>query len=140
MSGIMMALIGSSNSPFALFAGATINKATLSPANATAALDLNSDGTCSRPGDSPASLPNWFSPTTTGIGSSYWAKATISSGSFSSGSGTGIVSLSGGAGWTRSQTAVGSSSVTFTVEIFSDSGGVNKVAQATFTITATKDA
>ncbi len=135
----MMAILGSVRSAFAQFTGATISRSTLSPANATASLDLNSNGTCTPVGDSPASLQNWFSPTTAGIGSSYWARSTPNSGTFSGGSGTGIVSLSGGAGWTRSQTTVGASSVNFTVEIFSDSGGVNKVAQATFTLSAIKD-
>jgi len=140
MSGITLMLLGGAKTPFEDFAGGTISRTTIDPVNATASLDLLSDGTCTTgAGNNPATKPNWFTPTTPGVGSSYWCKATIISGSFSSGS-TSLQSLSGGAGWTRSQTTIGTSSVSFTLEIFSDSGGTQLVASVNVTLTATKDA
>jgi hypothetical protein len=71
----------------------------------------------------------------------YWVRVTPTSGTFGPpGSATGTwLSLASPLGWFRSRASVGTSSVTFTLEIASDSAGTNILATATPTMLATVD-
>lgn len=140
MTGVLAALAGGGLSPYRDFAGGVIDHTTISPSNASALFTLQPDGTCTvGAGNLPSTKPNWYTPTTVGIGSSHWCQAVINSGSFSSGS-TALQLIGGGVSWTRQQSTVGGSSVNFTLNIYADAGGTILVASKSITLQATKDA
>jgi hypothetical protein len=78
---------------------------------------------------------NWTTPTTAGIGSSYWVRCTQTSSSGPStqyGNSRGVWhQISGAPVFGVSKTANGLSTRVYTFEIASDSGGSNIVATAT---------
>lgn len=94
---------------------------------AIASFTLNTNGVCT---NSPSTAPgNWYSPTTTSIGDSYWARVTVTSGSLSSGTTGSWVQLNTFRDWTRNNAGIeGTLSATLTLEIATDSGGSNIVA------------
>lgn len=94
---------------------------------AIATFVLNTNGVCT---NSPSTAPgNWYSPTTTSIGDSYWARVTVTSGSLSSGTTGSWVQLNTFRDWTRNNAGIeGTLSATLTLEIATDSGGSNIVA------------
>lgn len=112
----------------------------LSPASAVVDVGLNTDGTAQYDSfGSPVNF-NWHAPTTTGIGSSYWCRMTVNSGTALTGSATGsILALSSNRNWTLTRSGVGVNTTNATLEIFSDAAGANLVASRTITMTATVD-
>ena len=101
------------------------------PAVATAAFSLNSDGTCTAvDSGSPA---YWYDPITPGIGSSYWAIVTLTSGTVSSGTVGSRVSLASGQTWA----VVGAAkSCSGTIAIYDAATGGNLLASGTFYLSA----
>lgn len=82
---------------------------------------------------------NWYTPNTTSIGSGYWIRATLSSGSVpSSGTMNTWLQLSSARQWNNSSGggAFGSRSSTVLFEISSSSGGSPVVCSGTVSITA----
>jgi hypothetical protein len=75
----MMLLGGAGLKANPAFAANLLNTSTVSGVR-SASLTFNTDGTTS-PSGGTSSANNWFTPTTTGIGSNFWVKATVSSGS-----------------------------------------------------------
>lgn len=72
--------------------------------------------------------PNWFLPTFTGIGSSYWIRLTATSGSFTTNAASSFVQLNTSRAATFTQAGgAGTATVTFTIDIATDSGGTNIV-------------
>lgn len=94
---------------------------------AIASFTLNTNGSCA---NSPSTAPgNWYSPTTTSIGDNYWVRATVTSGSLSSGTVDSWLQLNTFRAWTRQNGGIdGTLSATITLEIASDSGGSTIVA------------
>lgn len=82
----------------------------------------------------------WVSPGS--ASSNYWVRVTATSGTFGPpGDSTGTwLSLASSRIWYRSRASVGSSTVTATVEIATDSSGTNIIDTATVTLVATVDA
>lgn len=131
-------------------AGGTYYANTQGSSSASAAVELifNNNGTfiisASGTGDvlvdlnpfSPITL-NWFSPTTAGIGSSYWIRFLVSGSPLDFGT-TGVwISLSPSfQSWSYNVNQIGlgfqSRSGTWTVQIASDSGGSNIVTTGTY--------
>jgi hypothetical protein len=115
---------------------------------ATAQVYMNSNGRAFRRVNGATATDsgiNWFSPTTTGIGSSYWVKYFLQGQVFASGGGTGYalttmptgwISCSSDAGITLSRTfaAQGSAECTVGYQISSDSGGSTIVSSGTFAL------
>jgi hypothetical protein len=122
------------------FAITAIGDTEISPTNASASLAFNSDGTVTTTGNSSAALSNWHTPTTTGIGSSYWVQLTINSGSApSSGSAGAVIPLSAGQTWTWNRTTNGTTTANCTITVYSDSGGVTAVGSDTFNVSVAKE-
>lgn len=96
-------------------------------------VNFNSDGSVTKSVSAPdgsSMLTKWFDPVTAAIGSSYWIKFVVSSGSgWTSGpTANTVVSLSAGqsVSWTASSGSLKIASIAVT--IYSDSGGTNQVA------------
>lgn len=108
-------------------------------ASCSQTLTLNTDGTFSVTGSGDAyetDSGNWYSPTTTGIGSSYWVRFTRTAWN-SQGSATattGWLQLSSARSISAAASAtfnVVNCAATWTIEIASDSGGTNIVSTTT---------
>lgn len=107
-------------------------------AASAASITVNSDGTVSRVGnESLGTMPNWFSPTTTGAGNSYWLRATATSGS-PSGTLNTWIALSTNRSYSVSRATAGTTSANLTFEIATDSAGTNIIRTYTLnTVIAT---
>jgi hypothetical protein len=113
----------------------------------TVTLTLSTNGTWSATGSVSGSLGsgNWASPTTSGVGNSYWVRFTRTSVDLSGGTSTGTT------GWlqlssarsvtdTKYSSSGGSFSSVYTIQISSDSGGSTIVASCTnVTLTAVNE-
>lgn len=134
MSGIhQMMLLGGGRivSPFTAWA---VGADATPGVNATATLTINTDGTVTGVG-TPADTgtpgtANWFSPTSTGIGSIYWVRFTATTGTFTTNGASTFTQISSALSVTKAATTL-SGSVAFTIEIASDSGGSNIVFTST---------
>lgn len=106
------------------------------PDDAIANLTFNSDGTCSvSAGVSPSSPANW--KTGGGAGENYWVRWTIVSGTLSTGTAGVWHSLTSNVTFGRNRTGpAGETSASGTVEIATDSGGINIIATGSITLTA----
>lgn len=102
---------------------------------ATATFTLNTDGTVTASfvdgdGGSTIGSASWFTPTTAGIGSSYWVRYTVTSGTATTNGASSFTQLNAARSITKSASA-GTASCTFTIEIATDSGGTNIVLTST---------
>jgi hypothetical protein len=107
--------------------------ATVVGSTATATLTLNTNGTITATAN--PTVP-WFSPTTTSIGSSYWVRATVNSGSLSAGTTGSWVSLASAQSWSANQTTLGLNTTVVTFEFSSDSLGAVIVGRSKTTFSA----
>lgn len=104
------------------------------PTDASASITLNSDGTISATGIFIArGSPNWYNPTSVGIGSSYWVRATRTGGAWSVDPDVGSMgtweSLAGGYTWSSvASGAAVSQSTEMRLDFSTDSGGSSIVA------------
>jgi hypothetical protein len=102
----------------------------------TATINFNSNGSITYydPVLSSGST-NWATPTTTGVGSSYWIKITRTSGSVTGGLPSGsVVSLSAGAQISLFGNIDDVLSSAGNIDIYSNSGGTTRVGGGTYTI------
>jgi hypothetical protein len=110
------------------------------PGGASSAIRFNTNGSMDwiSNGTGTVDIPTgWFFPVATGIGSSYWVRATVTAGTFSSGTVDTWLALSSARSWSVIRNAPpGSKSCTATYEIASDSGGTTIVSSASITVTA----
>lgn len=134
MSGIQQMLLAGGAGVVAPFTAWNVSGDN-SPGNlATATFGLLADGTVSGLGaindnTSPGSS-NWYSPTSTGVGSSYWVRYTATSGTLSSNDASTWTQLNATRSVTKSASS-GSASCTFTIEIAADSGGATVLLTST---------
>ena len=141
MTGVLNVIAARGASPFRGFTGGLTADFAVSPGTATATTALQTDGSVTHATSSqPGTFLNWYLPNTGGIGSSFWVRATIISGTFTSGTAGSWLQLNAARTWTRNQLVVGAASVQFTLELASDAAGANIVATCTCTLTATVDA
>jgi hypothetical protein len=135
MSGIALALFGASTGvPVNPLLGGTFSAVSSTPADATATLSFNENGTVSGTGVGH----NWFTGGGT-PGATKYIRATVSAGvTPSTGTVGSIVSLAGGRTWTNTQTIVGSRSSTLLIEIFADAAGTIPLTSGTYTLIATE--
>lgn len=136
MSGVMMMMFGGKgagvNNPipdinlYAYFYGGIPSVSVTVKADGSIAVSgIDQDG-----GAGSTSGGGWYSPTTAGIGSGYWVRMTLLSGTApgtSPGLGTWL-QLSSDRQWGWSRASNGSTTATVKIEIATDSGGTNIVA------------
>ena len=112
-----------------------IDVTTLSPADATAAIQFRSDGVLNIYGSLGIDALSWFAPTEVGIGAAYWIRLTVTSGDGpNSGDSTGAwlsLSVTRTWSWTVTSNSGGLRSGVVTVQIATDSAGSNIVASKT---------
>lgn len=145
MSGMLMAMMASGGGA-GTGAGGFGGDVTVSRLGGTcsARVSFNSDGSLTGSTGGTGTLDvdtvtgdNYWIPTTAGIGASLWLRATLTSGTFTSGTAGTWQALTTGLIFTRaSPGGVGSSIVTATFEIATDSGGVNIIASGSITLSA----
>lgn len=141
MTGPQMLLFGGVTNVYRGFTGGTVADFEIDPSDASASITLVTDGSVSKIGNQPgSSMSNWYLPNTVGIGTSHWVRATVTSGTLTSGTAGTWLQLSSNRTWNKQQTIIGASSVTFTLELATDSGGANIVATCSVTLTAEVDA
>lgn len=100
-----------------------------------ASLTLNTDGTMSATGNISTVGANWGTPTTTGIGASYWARMTKNSGANpTTGTLNTWLQLSSQRVWSWQSDP---NDANVTLEIATDSGGSNVVDSVTFDVSLT---
>lgn len=102
----------------------------LTSAMLTFATDGTVFGSTTLTDDSLAGSLNWFTPTQAGAGNSYWIRATVTSGSITTGVVGSWVPLTSNSFWTKSASS-GSASCTLTIEISSDDHGGTVVFTST---------
>lgn len=141
MSGIMMAFFGKGRGPVDQFGGTMSSTLVPSSSAATATVSFYADGYLSGSingtGSNGASGDNWFMPNETGIGSSYWIRATLSSGSTPNNGNPGIgtwlqLNTTRTWGYSSGGGTIGTRTGTLLFQIASDSGGTNIVASGSF--------
>ena len=102
MSGVLAALMGArrNGGPVASFT-ASVRQDIVGAATASAQFTLNSDGTTLRAVEGAAATagPNWYQPTTPGIGSSFTVNATVTGSVLTSGTTGSPVSLASAQTW-----------------------------------------
>lgn len=136
--GMMQALIGSGTNLIVLNGG-TADRLSTDPADAYAGFRFNTDGTIDKIEAatlSYAAFGEWYleSPST-GIGDSYWIRATLASGTNpTTGTMSSWLQLNSARQWYNAQTAIGSLSTQLTIEIAADNGGTLIVATGTYTL------
>jgi hypothetical protein len=115
----MMAAAASGGPGLNLVFETAIADFTVSPADATARITFNADGTCSYLGDGTL-VGGWFTPGVTPTG---WSvRRTINSGALQTDAGAGWLALSSGRSFGCQETGVGSRVASVTFE-FSPDGG-----------------
>jgi hypothetical protein len=107
----------------------TLSGGTITGTDSQVYVQIESNGTIT---NQSGAYQSWFTPTTVGVGSSYWVRFTKQSGSAATlTSGSGWESLASACYWGYDVTASG----VVRVEIASDSGGSTILATGDYTIT-----
>lgn len=140
MTGVQMVIAAGAPSPYRGMVGGATQDFSTSPATATATTTFQTDGSVTHAtSSSPGPMSSWFLPNVAGIGNSHWVRATIVSGTFTTGTAGSWLALSSLRTWTKTQNVVGASTVSFTLELATDSGGTNIVKTASCSLTAEMD-
>lgn len=114
----------------------TYTDLTFDPGTAGVTLAINSNGTLTATGTNAGTLDsyNWITPTTGST--SYYVRATLIGGSFSSGTTGTWLALTSNRTWNVTQSGAGTQTANATFEIASDAAGTNVVASANIILTA----
>ena len=132
MSGVIAALAGVGLRPINPIPITDLTDLQADPLDASAAVTFATDGTFGFTGDFTTVGPNWFDPTTTGVGSSYWVRCTVTAGTGPTSGTTGSwLQLSSSRSWQWDRTTVGTTTATVTWEIATDAAGANIIASVT---------
>lgn len=135
----MMMLLAGGNPVVTPLAGGTSTDIATSPTNAECSWRFNADGTVDLLRVNSGNTLNqqqWYRPTGGTPGSGYWIRMTPTAGTFNVGDLTGTwLQLNAARSWGRLRTsdAAGTDTATGTVEIATDSGGVNIVTSGSYT-------
>lgn len=129
MSGILNVLLGNGGGQVVAPLPLTAN-ANGSTVNAACTFQADGSLTFSSAGGSHSAQTNWFLPTTSSIGASYWINFTVTSGSFTTTPGTAgtWISLSGARSFGNVSVGVGVKNGHATFSIASDAAGATIVS------------
>lgn len=141
MSGAMQMLLATKSNSSGYDSLAWTAAASAGAGGVTLTITLNTDGTTSVAVSSGDILDdngttNWYTPTTANIGLSHWVTITDVGADLFTGTTT-LFQLSSSKSMEITATLGTSKSCEALIEIFSDSGGSNKVTEITFPFTAT---
>jgi hypothetical protein len=137
MSGVVAVISAEAGlDPFRLFNSGTVSRLVASPGTATSSIRLNDDGSITYATGTTNPAGAWFTPTTGGVGASYWARVTVNAGALSSGTAGSWVAISSAPLWSRIRSGIGSDQVDFTLQIASDAAGTNIVATKSISLYA----
>jgi hypothetical protein len=109
-------------------------------AGQTAIIIVKSDGTVvSINQEGIVQTANWFTPVQDGAGAGYYVQITrLSGSSFTSNAASSVVSLAADKSASLTRNTIGTSTIVYKIEIFSDSGGTTLVSQeSSVTMSAT---
>lgn len=143
MSGMLMMMLGGGlNRVFDPIPLTTISDLKNSPSTSTAGFSLESDGSIVYTGTSSSGGSHWHRDgTNVGIGSNYFVRCTLQSGTSPSGSALGTwLGLSADAFWNITRSSVGTNTCTLLVEISMNSSGTIVVATKTISMSASVEA
>lgn len=133
-----MALLGAGGGPVYLLQPNTYTDSAISPADAGVTLNINSNGTVVVTGDNLGTLAsyNWITPTTGST--TYYVRADLISGTFTSGTTGTWLALTSDRSWriVYLSNLPGNNSATATFQIATDSAGTNVVVSAEITLEA----
>lgn len=111
-----------------------IERTVLNPAVAQATIALQPDGTITYTSDTVPSS-NWFTPTTSAIGNSYWSYLVVNSGPAPA---SGVVAtgqqINIARAWSWTQAAVGTATTNCTMHFYADAGLTTLVGSVTFDV------
>lgn len=118
----------------------TVDHTVGAPTDASAGISFASDGTISyNAGNSTPGVFAWATPTSGGIGNSYWILATLNSGLTPNGGGSAAVGswlpLSSNRSWSQVVTGTGARTCELAISISAD-GGATTLASGSITINA----
>lgn len=136
MSGIQMALLGTGPTATFRLDTNTYTNTTFDPGTAGVTLAINSNGSLTATGDNVGPLDSYDWITPTAGSTTYFVRATLIGGSFSTGTTGTWLALTSNRTWSVSQSGAGTQTANATFEIASDSGGTNVVASANIILTA----
>lgn len=119
------------------WAGLTFEQTTVSPTVSISYAEFQTNGQVF---NADGLVGKWHDPVTGSIGSSYWIRATKTSGDLPDGTLGTWLSLATARAWSFTRSTVGTSSCELSVQISSDSSGTVIVGSATIFIQATQDA
>lgn len=114
----------------------------LSPANGLASLTIVTNGTITVSGNGSVAGPNWYNPTTAGIGNTHWVTLDKLSGdSPTSGDSIGVIlALTVNRSWTWAQNVVGLRSGSYQLRIWGDAAATILLGLVNFNVNVQKDA
>lgn len=138
MTACMQALASGGGPRISLSAAGDVNALNIDPADATAAISLESDGDIVATENGIATdLGDWITPKI--LMGNYDVKATLLSGSLTAGTTGSNLNLGTTRSWTRSQTSVGSSSAQIRLDITYTGTTTPILATATILLSAQVD-
>lgn len=140
MSAPQQLLFGVVSNVYREFTGGTNIDFEVDPNDANTGITMVTDGSVANIGSAPSAMDNWYVPNVAGIGNVHWVRATVTAGTLSTGTAGSWLQLNSNRTWTRAQTVIGSSSVTFTLELATDAAGANIVDTCSVTLLAEVDA
>jgi hypothetical protein len=138
MSGIMLALLGAASYLYTAITG-NVTGVSGAGVNAGGQLAVNRDGTwqITRTGTSgtpsPSGVQNWATPATGNPGDFHWVRATILSGTVTTGTTGSWLALTSDRTWTKTSTG-GTDQVDLTIAIATDAAGANIVSSGTVSL------
>jgi hypothetical protein len=130
---------GASSAEYRLDSGVYSDTAVFGISDAGVSLSINSDGTVQINASTSGLLDSydWITPTTGST--AHFVRATVTSGSFTSGATDTWEALTSNREWSVDQSVPGSKQVSALFQIATDSGGANVVVSANITLEATVD-
>lgn len=133
MTGMQQALMGGGTRVSFVIGQVQDIRATPTPSSGSVA--FNSDGTISYTGGASSGSNAWISPAFAGVGSSYWVRFVVNSGTAPTGSAVATtLALSSNQTWTWANASLGVKVANCTITVYADAGATIALASSTFPV------